>query len=145
MHESTPDMVDQDASVVSGGAAYLHDLERRLAPYFECTEPRQRAMAHLRGLLSPAERKHNWPGAEVSGDATPYGFQHLRRRALWDPEAVRDELRRYVLQHLGDPEAVLGLDETGFLKKDRHSAGVARPYSGTAGTVDNCPVGVFVG
>jgi hypothetical protein len=145
MNESTPDMVDQDASGVSGGAAYLHDLERRLAPDFEHTEPRQRAMAYLRGLLSPAERKNNWQLAEVSGDTTPYGFQHLLRRALWDPEAVRDELRRYVLQHLGDPEAVLVLDETGFLKKGRHSAGVARRYSGTAGTVDNCQVGVFLG
>jgi SRSO17 transposase len=104
MNESTPDMVDQDVSGVSGGAAYLHDLERRLAPDFERTEPRQRAMAYLRGLLSPAERKNNWQLAEVSGDTTPYGFQHLLRRALWDPEAVRDELRRYVLQHLGDPE-----------------------------------------
>ena len=105
MHESTPDLVDQDASVVPGGAAYLHDIERRLAPYFERAEPRQRAMAYLRGLLSPAERKNSWQLAEVSGDATPYAFQHLLRRALWDPEAVRDELRRYVIQHLGDPEA----------------------------------------
>jgi len=71
MHESTPELVDQDASVVPGGAAYLHDIERRLAPYFERTEPRQRAMAYLRGLLSPAERKHSWQLAEVSGDATP--------------------------------------------------------------------------
>jgi SRSO17 transposase len=145
MHESTPEMADQDASVVPGGAAYLHDIERRLAPYFERTEPRQRAMAYLRGLMSPAERKNSWQLAEVSGDATPYAFQHLLRRALWDPEAVRDELRRYVLQHLGDPEAVLVLDETGFLKKGRHSAGVARQYSGTAGKVDNCQIGVFLG
>jgi SRSO17 transposase len=126
MHESPLDLADQDASVVPGGAAYLHDLERRLAPYFERTEPRQRAMAYLRGLLSPAERKNSWQLADVSGDATPYAFQHLLRRALWDPEAVRDELRRYIIQHLGDPEAVLVIDETGFLKKGRHSAGVAR-------------------
>jgi SRSO17 transposase len=145
MNESTPEMADQDASVVPGGAAYLYDVERRLAPYFERTEPRQRVMAYLRGLLSPAERKNSWQLAEASGDATPYAFQHLLRRALWDPEAVRDELRRYVLQHLGDPEAVLVLDETGFLKKGRHSAGVARQYSGTAGKVDNCQIGVFLG
>jgi hypothetical protein len=145
MNESTPDMVDQDTSVVSGGAAYLHDLERRPAPYFERDESQQRAMAYLRGLLSPAERKNSWQLAEVSGDATPYGFQHLLRRALWDPEAVRDELRRDVLQHLGDPEAVLVLDETGFLNKGRHSAGVARQYRGTAGMVDNGQVGVFLG
>jgi SRSO17 transposase len=126
MHESTPDLIDQDASVVPGGAAYLHDIERRLAPYFERAEPRQRVMAYLRGLLSPAERKNSWQLAEISGDATPYAFQHLLRRALWDPAAVRDELRHYIVQHLADPAAVLVLDETGFLKKRRHSAGVAR-------------------
>jgi SRSO17 transposase len=145
MHESTPDMADQEASVVPGGVAYLNDLERRLAPYFERAEPRQRAMAYLRGLLSRAERKNSWQLAEISGDATPYAFQHLLRRALWDPEAVRDELRRYIIQHLGDPAAVLVLDETGFLKKGQHSAGVARQYSGTAGKVENCQIGVFLG
>jgi SRSO17 transposase len=145
MHESTPCLVDQDRSVVPGGAAYLSDIERRLAPYFVRAEPRQRAMAYLRALLSPAERKNSWQLAEVSGDATPYAFQHLLRRALWDPEAVRDELRRYIIQHLGDPAAVLVIDETGFLKKGRHSAGVARQYSGTAGRIDNCQIGVFLG
>ena len=144
MDPSAP-VVDQDVSAVQGGAAYLSDIERRLAPYFERAEPRQRAMAYVRGLLSPAERKNSWQLAEVSGDTTPYAFQHLLRRALWDPEAVRDELRRYVLQHLRDSEAVLVLDETGFLKKGRHSAGVARPYSGTAGRIENCQIGVFLG
>jgi SRSO17 transposase len=123
----------------------LREIERRLAPYFERTEPRQRAMASRRGLLSPAERKNSWQLAEVSGDTTPYAFQHLLRRALWDPEAVRDELRRYLIQHLGDPEAVLVIDETGFLKKGRHSAGVARQYSGTAGRIENSQIGVFLG
>ena len=145
LHEATPELVDQDRAVVPGGAAYLHDLERRLAPYFERAEPRQRAMAYLRGLLSPAERKNSWQLAEISGDATPYAFQHLLRRALWDPDAVRDELRRYIIQHLGEPEAVLVIDETGFLKKGRHSAGVARQYSGTAGRIENCQIGVFLG
>ena len=144
MEPSAPG-VDQDVSTIHGGAAYMTDIERRLAPYFERAEPRQRAMAYLRGLLSPAERKNSWQLAEVSGDTTPYAFQHLLRRALWDPEAVRDELRRYIVQHLADPNAVLGIDETGFLKKGRHSAGVARQYSGTAGKVDNCQIGVFLG
>jgi SRSO17 transposase len=135
---------NEDALAVHGGVAYLHDIERRLAPYFERSEPRQRAMTYLRGLLSPAERKNSWQVAEVSGDATPYGMQHLLRRALWDPEAVRDELRTYVVQHLEDPDAVLVIDETGFLKKGRHSAGVARQYSGTAGRIDNCQIGVFL-
>jgi SRSO17 transposase len=136
--------LDQDVPAVQGGAAYLADIERRLAPYFARAEPRQRAMAYLRGLLSPAERKNSWQLAEVSGDATPYAVQHLLRRALWDPEAVRDELRHYVVQHLGDAAAVLVIDETGFLKKGRHSAGVARQYSGTAGRIENCQIGVFV-
>src|SRR6267142_3406438 len=109
--------LEQDVPMVQGGAAYLTDIERRLAPYFERAEPRQRAMAYLRGLLSPAERKNSWQLAEVSGDATPYGFQHLLRRALWNPDAVRDELRTYVIQHLGDSNGVLVIDETSFLKK----------------------------
>jgi SRSO17 transposase len=136
--------MDQDVSAVQGGAAYLCDIERRLAPYFERAEPRQRAMAYLRGLLSPVERKNSWQLAEVSGDTTPYAFQHLLRRALWDPEAVRDELRTYILQHLQDPDAVLVIDETGFLKQGRHAAGVARQYSGTAGRIENCQIGVFL-
>jgi SRSO17 transposase len=141
----TPPLAVQDLLAVQGGAAYLADIERRLAPYVERAEPRQRALAYLRGLLSPVERKNSWQLAEVSGDATPYGVQHLLRRALWEPEAVRDALRGYVIQHLRDPAAVLVIDETGFLKKGRHSAGVARQYSGTAGRIENCQIGVFLG
>ena len=136
--------VDQAISVAQGGTASLTDIERRLAPYFERAEPRRHAMAHLRGLLSPAERKNSWQLAEASGDATPYGLQHLLGRALWDPEAVRDELRTYVIEHLGETKAVLVIDETGFLKKGRHSAGVARQDSGTAGRIENCQIGVFL-
>jgi SRSO17 transposase len=143
-HEDMPPTLDLDVSVVQGGAAYLNDIERRLVPYFERSEPRQRALTYLRGLLGPAERKNSWQLAEMSGDATPYGLQHLLRRALWDPDAVRDELGTYIMQHLGDPNAVLVIDETGFLKKGAHSAGVARQYSGTAGRIENCQIGVFV-
>jgi SRSO17 transposase len=82
--------------------------------------------------------------AAVCGEPTPYGFQYLLSRADWDADAVRDELRTYSMQHLGDPGGVLVLDETGFLKKGQHSAGVARQYSGTAGKVDNCQIGVFL-
>jgi SRSO17 transposase len=137
-------LAEEAARTVRGGTAYLADVERRLAPYFERTEPRRRAMAYLRGLLSPTERKNSWQLAEVSGDATPYGLQHLLRRALWEPDAVCDELRTYVIEHLGDPTSVLVIDETGFLKKGRHSAGVARQYSGTAGRIENCQIGVFL-
>lgn len=139
-----PSTTDAAASAVRGGSAYLADVERRLTPYFERTEPRQRALAYLRGLLSPVERKNSWQLAEVSGDVTPYGLQHLLRRALWDPDAVRNELRTYLIKHFGEANAVLVIDETGFLKKGRHSAGVARQYSGTAGRIENCQIGVFL-
>ena len=102
-------------------------------------------MAYGRGLLSPAERKTSWQLAEVSGDPTPYGFQPLLRRALWAPEAVREALRRSVLPHLGDPEATLVLDATGLLTQGRHSAGVARQSRGTAGRIETCQIGVFLG
>jgi SRSO17 transposase len=122
----------------------MADVERRLAPYFERAEPRRRAMAYVCGLLSPAERKNSWQLAEVSGDATPYGLQHVLRRARWDADAVRNALRTSGIEHLGDPKAVLVIDETGFLKKGRHSAGVARQDSGTAGRIENCQIGVFL-
>ncbi len=142
---SSPSAAAEAAPVVQDGTAYLADIEHRLTRYFERAEPWQRAMAYLRGLLSPVERKNSWQLAEVSGNATPYGLQHLLRRALWDPDAVRDELRRYLLEHLGDAHAVVVIDETGFLKKGQHSAGVARQYSGTAGRIENCQIGVFLG
>lgn len=140
----SPSAAAEAATVVQGGTAYLADIERRLTPYFARAEPRQQAMAYLRGLLSPVERKNSWQLAEVGGDATPYGLQHLLRRARWDPAAVRDELRRYLQEHLGDAHAVWVIDETGFLKKGQHSAGVARQYSGTAGRIENCQIGVFL-
>jgi DDE superfamily endonuclease len=141
---STLAVSDARASTMAGGEAYLADVARRLAPYFARSESRQRVMAYLRGLLSEAERKNSWQVAEVCGEPTPYGFQYLLSRADWDAEAVRDELRHYVMQHLGDPNGVLVLDETGFLKKGQHSAGVARQYRGTAGKVENCQIGVFL-
>jgi SRSO17 transposase len=113
-------------------------------PHFTRREARWRAWSYLRGLLSPVERKNGWQLAEVNGDATPYGVQHLLGRAVWDAEAVRDDLRAYVVQHLGDLQAVLVLDETGFLKKGQQSAGVARQDSGTAGRIENCQMGVFL-
>jgi len=136
---------DEAANAVRGGLAYFADLEQRLARYFARVEPVQRTLAYIRGLLSPAERKNSWQLAEVNGDATPYGFQHLLGRADWEPDAVRDELRWYVLDHLRAPDAVLVIDATGFLKQGEHSAGVARQYSGTAGKVENCQIGVFLG
>lgn len=123
---------------------WLTEVERRIGPHFSRRDLRRRARAYLRGLLSPVERKNSWHMAEVNGDATPYGVQHLLGRAVWDAEAVRDALLPYVLEHLGAPHSVLVIDETGFLKKGRQSAGVARQYSGTAGRVENCQIGVFL-
>src|SRR5919112_1806581 len=123
----------------------LEELAHRIAPRFGRAEPRRRALAYLRGLLSHLERKNGWQLAEAAGDATPDGVQDFLSRMRWDADAVRDDLRAYVVERLGDPEAVLVLDETGFLKKGDKSAGVQRQYSGTAGRIENCQVGVFLG
>ena len=128
---------------VHGWGLALAEVEQRLAPYFARAEARQRAMGYLHGLLSPVERKNSWQLAESVGEVTPYGFQHLLGRADWDADAVRDALRQYVVEHVGDADAIVVLDETGFLKKGRMSAGVARQYSGTAGRIENVQIGVF--
>src|SRR3712207_960521 len=122
----------------------LEEVVARIASRFGRAEPRRRAAAYLRGLLALVERKNGWQLAEAAGDATPDGVQDFLSRAHWDAEAVRDDLRVYVAAQLGDPEAVLVLDETGFLKKGTKSAGVQRQYSGTAGRIENCQIGVFL-
>jgi SRSO17 transposase len=119
-------------------------VQARVAPRFARAEPRRRALAYLRGLLSPVERKNGWQLAEQAGETTPDGMQHLLARADWDADQVRDDLRAYVVEHLGDGQAVLVVDETGFLKKGTKSVGVQRQYSGTAGRIENCQIGVFL-
>jgi SRSO17 transposase len=116
----------------------------RIAPRFARAEARRRAQAYLRGLLSPVARKNGWQVAEAVGDRTPYAVQHLLGRADWDPEAVRDDLRAYVVERLGDEQAILVVDETGVVKKGRHSAGVAKQYVGCVGKVENAQVGVYL-
>jgi SRSO17 transposase len=120
------------------------ELMGRIAGRFTRVEPRLRARAFVLGLLSGLRRKNCWTIAEHAGDATPDGMQHLLAGARWDAAAVRDDLRGYVVEHLGDPGAVLVVDETGDLKKGTASAGVQRQYTGTAGRVENCQVGVFL-
>jgi SRSO17 transposase len=122
----------------------LEEIQTRLAPFFVRAEPRQRALAYLRGLLSQTERKNGWQLAELAGEATPDGMQRLLSMAQWDADQVRDDLQQYVFTHLADPEAVLVVDETGFLKKGSKSVGVADQYSGTAGKIANCQIGVFL-
>ena len=132
------------ATDVRDWADELDAVGRRLARRFARSEPRRRAVAYLRGLLSDAERKNGWQLAEKVGDDAPYGVQHLLGRADWDADRVRDDLTAYVREHLGDREGVLIVDETGFLKKGTKSAGVQRQYSGTAGRIENCQIGVFL-
>ena len=122
----------------------LLSVHSRLAPLFKRPEPRARVLGYLQWLLSNVERKNSWQLAEFIGDTTPDGVQHLLERAHWDADLARDILRDYVTEHLGDADAVLIVDETGFIKKGRHSAGVKRQYSGTAGRIENSQVGVFL-
>ncbi len=129
---------------ITGWAEELDALHARLAPHFARTEPRQRVRAYVEGMLGGAEKRNGWHLAEAAGEPTPYGMQRLVASATWDADEVRDDLRRYVVESLGTPDAVLVLDETGFLKKGKKSAGVARQYSGTAGRVENCQIGVFL-
>ncbi len=117
----------------------------RIGPRFQRSEPRRRALRYIRGLLGDAERKNGWQLAEQLGEATPDGVQHLLARAGGDADAVRDDLTAYVAENLGHADGVLVVDETGFVKKGVQSVGVARQYSGTAGRVENCQVGVFLG
>jgi SRSO17 transposase len=134
-----------DVSEAEGWARGLDEVMARLAPRFGRVEPRRRALAYLRGLLAPVGRKNGWQLAEAAGDRTPDGMQDFLGRMRWAADAVRDDLRAYVVEHLGDPGAVLVLDETGFVKKGTKSVGVQRQYSGTAGRVENCQIGVFLG
>ena len=129
---------------VQGWAAGLGALHARIAGRFVHAEPRRRVLAYLRGLLGNVGRKNSWQLAEHAGEATPDGMQRLLATADWDPDLVRDDLRAYVVEHLGDPSGVLVADETGFLKKGTTSVGVQRQYSGTVGKVDNCQLGVFL-
>jgi SRSO17 transposase len=125
-------------------AGELDTVAGRIGARFPRSETRDRVRAYLVGLLGPVQRKNAWQVAEQIGDGDPYGVQYLMGRSGWDPELVRDDLRGYVVESLGDPDAVLILDETGFLKKGTHSAGVARQYTGTAGRIENAQVGVFL-
>jgi SRSO17 transposase len=122
----------------------LDAVAQRIGARFARSETRERVRAYLIGLLGPVQRKNSWQVAEQIGDPDPYGVQYLMGRSDWDPQAVRDDLRAYVVETLGDADAVLILDETGFLKKGRHSAGVSRQYTGTAGRIENAQVGVFL-
>jgi SRSO17 transposase len=120
------------------------ELLARVAGRFARVELRWRAKAFVLGLLADLPRKNCWTIAEHAGNANPDGMQHLLARAVWDADAVRDDVRTYLVEHLGDPEAVLVIDETGDLKKGTTTVGVQRQYTGTAGRVDNAQVAVYL-
>jgi len=132
-----------DDADLAAWVAGLNDLFALVAGRFPRVEPRLRARAYVRGLLAPLASKNGWTLAEAAGNATPDGMQRLLNRAAWDADGVRDDVRGYVVRHLGDAGGVLVVDETGFVKKGARSAGVQRQYSGTAGRVENCQLGVF--
>src|SRR3954452_14672889 len=123
----------------------FEELHGRIAQRFARSEARERAKRFLLGLLGRIERKNGWQMAEARGEPDPQGVQRLLNAAKWDAGAVREDLRRYVVEHLGDEvSGMLIVDETGFLKKGQKSVGVACQYSGTAGDTVNCQVGVFL-
>ncbi len=129
---------------VEAWAKELIIVGTRIGKRFERTEPRKRALKYMQGLMSDISRKNGWQLAEYAGEATPDGMQRLLSTAGWDVDGVRDDLRAYVVEEIGTAEGVLVIDETGFLKKGKHSVGVKRQYSGTAGRIENCQIGVFL-
>jgi SRSO17 transposase len=142
--ERTRSAGERELSIINRGAAALAELSGRIAPRFRRAEVRSRVGRYLRGLLASVERKNGWQMAEELGDSNAHGVQRLLAEADWDEEAVRDDLRAYVIEQLGEAGGILAVDETGFLKKGKKSAGVARQYSGTAGRRENSQIGVFL-
>jgi SRSO17 transposase len=153
-HESEKEMKLPQHNTPSPGVTTLSDvlswresllqLHARLAPHFARPEPRQRALRFVQGILSSVERKNSWQLAEQAREATPYGMQRLLSDAVWNEEGVRDEIRVFALQHLGCRDLIAALDETGFLKRGKHSAGVSKQHYGPTGDVRHCQTGVFV-
>ena len=123
----------------------LDDLKQRIGRLFRRPEPRRQIGLYLDGLIGEVDKKNGWQLAEYAGDPAPWRMQALLGRTIWDQERARDICREYVIERLGDASGVLVVDETGFLKKGTHSVGVGRQYSGTAGRIENCQVGVFLG
>src|SRR3954447_18240085 len=133
-----------DSASVLAWREELSALEVRLGELFVRAEPRRQAGLYLEGLLAPVERKNGWQLAEAIGDARPWRTQRVLSHGLWAEDAARDLCREHAVGCLGAEDAVLVIDETAFVKKGRHSAGVARQYCGTLGKVENCQVGVFL-
>jgi SRSO17 transposase len=136
--------MDINAEMVEEWGGELQVAATRLGQYLGGSEPRRRVKAYIQGLLSDVRRKNGWQLAEQAGESRPDGMQRLLRTSVWSADALRDELQEYIVEALGEANGVLVIDETGFLKQGKHAAGVKRQYSGTAGRVANCPIGVFL-
>jgi SRSO17 transposase len=153
-HDSTQMQEEPSPAQIVGWSLALQQWQQRLAPFFARPEVLAQALLYLQAILSDIPRKNGWQIAEHARQARPYGMQRLLSRAVWDQDAVRDEVRRCVWQSLlpaqpthtetHTPSAVLVIDESGFPKRGRHSAGVGRQYCGAVGQVANCQVGVFL-
>lgn len=144
MEERNDEQNEPELRAMQAGIAALTEVQKRIAPRFRRAEVRRRAHRFLEGLLAPVERKNGWQVAEELGEQGPRGVQRLLGEADWDEETVRDDLRAYVTDYLGEEDGMLVIDETGFIKKGKKSAGVARQYSGTAGRRENSQIGVFL-
>jgi SRSO17 transposase len=143
---ATADCVCRDEVQVAEETSQVVDnAEQLLRPQCQRRSAYRHAVDYLEGLIAEVERKNGWQLAEQAGYAHPRGIQRVLDRYVWDADAVRDDLRRWVIQELGDPNGVLVVDETSFPKQGKHSAGVARQYCSTLGKVANCQVGVFLG
>src|SRR6185312_383545 len=124
-------------------AGSLREVKRRIRPLFTQARVALSAGLFLDGLLGPERRKTGWMRAEAAGDRDPWRQQAILGRGRWEADALRDIVREYVVAHLADEGAVLVIDETGFLKQGKASCGVGRQYTGSAGKITNCQIGVF--
>ena len=140
----TTEVLSEWIEELDSWAPHFEAFHARFAHLFARSEPRQQAAKYMRGLMAEVKRKNGWQLAEAVGDNRPDATQRLLYQARWDADQARDELQQYTIEHLGDEEGIGVVDETGFLKKGGKSVGVKRQYTGTAGKVENCQVGVFL-
>ena len=148
MYSDHQDLISQETkTTVTDVVRWTQELDRlhaRIAPRFARPEPRRRALALLHGILSHTSRKNGWQLAEHAREARPDGMHRLLSSAVWDTDGVREDLRTYALEHLGNQSAIVVIDETSFPKQGKKSAGVGVQSCGTTGQVENCQVGVFL-
>jgi SRSO17 transposase len=142
MAEDLDMLAEADLGLVDAWAGRLDALGELIGPRFFRPEPRGRALAYVKGLLSPLATRNGWTVAQAAGERSPTGMQRLLNEAVWDEGGVREDLRGYVVAHLGAADGVLVFDETGDIKQGRRTVGVARQYTGVTGQVENCQVSV---